>query len=74
MTSLVSPELAALPALLDVVQVAALCNCSKRHVYRLSDADRMPRPVKLGSLVRWNKATIEAWLAEGCPSHRRAGQ
>jgi excisionase family DNA binding protein len=70
-TSIASRGAAPSPALLDVTQVADLLNCSTRHVYRLSDGDRMPRPIKLGALVRWNKATIDAWLAEGCPSHRR---
>ena len=40
-------------AMLDVNQVAALLCCSARHVYRLADAGLMPRPIKLGSLVRW---------------------
>ncbi len=56
--------------LLDVQQVADLLQCSPRHVYRLSDAGRMPAPVKLGSLVRWNRTSIEAWVDQGCPSVR----
>lgn len=59
-------------ALLDVDQVAALCRCSARHVYRLADAGRMPRPLKLGALVRWNRATVLAWIADGCPKIRVA--
>ena len=55
-------------ALLDVQQVAALLKCSARHVYRLSDAGKMPRPVKLGHLVRWNRQAVEDWIADGCPS------
>jgi len=57
--------------LLDVQAVAALLDCSTRHIYRLSDAGRMPAPVKLGSLVRWSKLTIEDWIAAGCPNYRR---
>jgi excisionase family DNA binding protein len=59
---------AILPALLDVRAVAQLLNCSQRHVYRLADAERIPRPVKLGALVRWDRVDIEDWIAEGCPS------
>ncbi len=59
--------------LLDVDQVAAKLNCSKRHVYRLSDAARMPRPVRLGALVRWNRQAIDEWIAAGCPSRRQGG-
>ena len=56
--------------LLDVQTVADVLGCSTRHVQRLSDRGRMPTPVKLGALVRWPRATIEDWIAEGCPSHR----
>jgi excisionase family DNA binding protein len=58
-------------ALLDVNGVAQLLNCSPRHVYRLSDSARMPRPVKIGALVRWRRADIDSWLAAGCPAVRR---
>jgi excisionase family DNA binding protein len=58
-------------AMLDVQAVAALLACSTRHVYRLVDAGRMPRPVKLGALVRWNRQSVMKWLAEGCPPIRR---
>lgn len=57
--------------LLDVIEMAALLGCSSRHVYRLADAGHMPRPVKLGALVRWDRTAIEAWIADGCPPRRR---
>jgi excisionase family DNA binding protein len=60
------------PALLDVRAVAALLDCSTRHVQRLSDADRMPAPVHIGALVRWRRSEIEEWIASGCPATRRA--
>ena len=56
--------------LLDVQAVAEMLGCSARHIYRLSDSGRMPAPVKLGALVRWNRAAIESWVAAGCPSAR----
>jgi excisionase family DNA binding protein len=69
MTALLSPADA--PAkLLDVQAVAEMLGCSQRHVYRLSDAGRMPAPVKLGALVRWNRAVVESWIDQGCPSVR----
>lgn len=64
----VPPTPADAPVLLNVEQVATLLNCSPRHVYRLCDAGRMPRPVRLGALVRWNRAVIEAWIEAGCPA------
>jgi excisionase family DNA binding protein len=55
-------------ALLSVDQLAATLNCSPRHCYRLADAGRMPRPVKLGSLVRWRADEIAEWIAAACPT------
>ncbi len=54
------------PALVDVQAVALMLNCSSRHVYRLSDAGRIPAPVRLGALVRWSRQEVEAWIAGGC--------
>lgn len=58
---------------MDVKTVAGLLDCSERHIYRLSDGGRMPKPVRIGVLVRWRRTDIEAWLDAGCPSVRRAG-
>jgi excisionase family DNA binding protein len=52
--------------LLDVRAVAALLGCSARHVYRLSDAGRMPPPIKLGALVRWSRRAITEWVEGDC--------
>jgi excisionase family DNA binding protein len=61
-------------ALIDVHAVARLLNCSERHVFRMSGDGRMPRPVRLGQAVRWNRAVLEKWIADGCPSVDRGGQ
>lgn len=60
-------------ALLDVRAVAALLDCSTPHVRRLADAGRMPRPLRLGSLLRWRKTDLESWIAAGCPNCRDRG-
>ena len=60
--------------LLTVGNVAELLGCSRRHVYRMSDAGRMPRPVKLGQLVRWRRTELYEWLSAGCPSVRESGR
>ena len=57
--------------LLDVQAVAEMLGCSQRHIYRLSDAGRMPAPVKLGALIRWNRAAVESWIDQGCPAVRQ---
>jgi excisionase family DNA binding protein len=59
------------PAMLTVHDVARLLNCSARTVYRLCDSGRMPRPVKLGALVRWPREVVEQWIAAGCPTARK---
>ena len=61
----------AVPAMLTVNQVARMLCCSSRTIYRLTDSGRMPRPVKLGSLVRWPRDVIERWIAAGCPDARK---
>ena len=53
--------------LLTVQAVAALLGCSTRQVFRLSKAGKMPPPLKIGHLVRWNQAEIARWIAAGCP-------
>jgi excisionase family DNA binding protein len=68
------PSVSDLPVLLDVRGVAALLGCSERHVYRLTDAGKMPSPVRLGSLVRWRRQDIEEWIASGCRPYRKAGR
>ena len=55
-------------ALLEVRQVAAVLGCSPRHVQRLADRGQMPRPVRLGALVRWSASEIDEWVAQGCPA------
>ena len=68
------PTVASPPAeevrLLDVNAVAQLLSCSTRHVYRLADSGQMPRPRKLGALVRWDREELEKWLSDGCPTCR----
>jgi excisionase family DNA binding protein len=61
------------PQLLDVKAVAAQLGCSTRHAYRLADAGKMPRPIKLGALVKWRRDEIEAWIAGGCKPVRAPG-
>ena len=59
-------------ALLSVEQVAELLNCSRRHIYRLADSGRLPRPVRLGALIRWRRTELTEWLDAGCPAVRTA--
>ena len=62
-------------AMLSVDDIAKdYLGCSSRHVRRLADSSRMPRPIKLGSLARWPRSVIEKWIADGCPNVRNAAK
>jgi len=50
--------------------VAAMLAVSSRHIYRLADSGKMPRPVKLGGSNRWDREVIENWIKDGCPAVR----
>jgi excisionase family DNA binding protein len=52
--------------LVDVKTVADKLDCSSRHVYRMVDAGRMPTPLRLGALVRWDLDEIDRWIGTGC--------
>jgi len=54
--------------MLSARDVAKLLQCSDKHVQNLRNQGRIPAPVKLGTLVRWPRQAIEAWIAAGCPS------
>ena len=59
------------PILLDIRAVARLLSCSPRHVARLADGGRLPQPIKLGRLIRWRRADLDAFLAKSCPTESR---
>ncbi|GMV95129.1 MAG: hypothetical protein AMXMBFR82_49070 [Candidatus Hydrogenedentota bacterium] len=57
--------------LLNVKEVADMLDLCQRSVWRMSDAGKMPRPVKLGSRSLWRKRELLSWLDAGCPAVRR---
>jgi excisionase family DNA binding protein len=65
---MIKPATTTPPAMLDVREVAALLKCSARTVTRLEETGAMPPAVRLGRLCRWNRAAIEAWIADNCPA------
>ena len=58
--------------LIDVKAVAGLLRCSERHVWRLENSGAVPAAVRLGALVRWDRAAILAWIAAGCPKQNES--
>lgn len=66
------PKLARLaPMLYTAAEVADALGVSERFVWKQHAAGVMPAAVKLGRLVRWPKAAVEAWIARGCPKPPR---
>ena len=47
------------PLLIPASEVARLLNISKRTLWRLLSAGKLPAPVRLGNAVRWRR---EGWL------------
>lgn len=63
MSQTIDPNIRSLT--LDVNEVALLLGVSKRSVYRLLDAGKIPKPIKLGGAVRWRRADIELFVQVG---------
>lgn len=60
------------PDLLSMKETAAKLDCSTRHVRRLADAGKAPRPIRLGASIKWRRSELDAWIADGCPRVRNA--
>ncbi len=58
--------------LITATEVARLLNISKRTLWRLLSAGKLPPPVRLGNAVRWRRDQLEQWISQGCPSGRPA--
>jgi len=57
--------------LISAEKVAELLGISKRTLWRLLSAGKLPEPIRLGSVVRWNRDEIEEWIGDGCPPLQR---
>ena len=51
-------------------QFAAMLNVSLRQIWRLNSAGRLPKPIRLGGSVRWNRAEVQQWFEGGCLDRR----
>lgn len=51
-------------------QLSQMLNVSLRQVWRLNAAGKLPRPIRLGGSVRWNRAEIQQWFEAGCPDRK----
>jgi prophage regulatory protein len=53
--------------LLSAKELGKVLSLSKRQVFRLNSAGKIPAPIRIGGSVRWNSAEILTWIAAGCP-------
>lgn len=60
--------------LMTIKDLADRLTCSTRTLRRLHDSGRMPAAIRLGNLLRWDRAVIERWIAGGCPDCREDGR
>lgn len=59
------------PLALTAEEVAGLLGVSRAHVWKLHSIGHLPLPIRLGRATRWNRKTLEDWLAAGAPSRDR---
>ena len=64
-----APALMSMPLLLTEVQAAALLSLSPRKVWELAAGGAIPF-IKIGSIKRYRRADLEAWVEKGCPTVR----
>ena len=55
------------PAFYSIKEVSTLLGVSARSVLRLSDGKHMPRDIRIGSLLRWEREAVDEWISKGCP-------
>lgn len=48
-------------------QFAIMLQVSKRTLWRLRSAGKIPSPMRVGGIVRWKLDDILQWMAAGCP-------
>ena len=65
-TENVGPEVLE-PLLITAGQLAGLLQVSTRTLWRMSSAGRLPKPIRVGGIVRWRLEEVERWIEAGCP-------
>jgi len=66
------PECKPIPfRLLTIQEMAAIVNCSVGTVYTMKAYGRVPPPIRLGRLLRWDPREVQKWLDNRCPSFEK---
>lgn len=62
---------ATVPLALTPEELARTLGISRAHLFRLHSRGLLPRPVRLGRSLRWDRGTVVRWLAAGAPPRDR---
>lgn len=62
---------AAPPLMLTADEFAATLRISRAHFWRLESAGKLPAPLRLGRVVRWDRRVVEAWIDAGAPTRQQ---
>jgi prophage regulatory protein len=55
---------------LSARQLSQMLGISLRQAWRLNSAGKLPKPIRLGGSVRWNRQEVQDWFAAGCPDRK----
>ena len=53
--------------LIDMREASKLLKVSQRTIYAMHSQGRMPKPIRIGSAIRWPYNQLKAWVDSGCP-------
>ena len=56
--------------LISADDLARMLGVSRRSIWRLNSAGRIPRQIKIGGSVRWDCDEINRWILAGCQDRR----
>lgn len=59
------------PSLIGVESFAQLMDVSPRTIRRRLTENKVPKPIRLGRLVKWLRKEVEEWIAAKCPDLTR---
>ncbi len=51
-------------------ELAGLLGISLRQTWRLNSAGKLPKPIRLGGSVRWDRQEVLDWFKAGCPDRK----
>lgn len=57
--------------LVGMDEVAVMLGVCRRTVIRLNLSGRLPKAIRVGRCVRWNRRELISWADHGCPPRGR---